>query len=277
MPTAPPASWSSSLHQSYRLLDQPTKSLPVFLQSDGQTQDQVLAALPYDAARARTPGTLPDPKRFRDPRLVFSTVGLVYMDGDVLRVTDLGRAVGRWLPVLRASNAAVLGRHAAYALAVCQLRNPLSQSGRGYSPSTQVFPFRFIWQAALALDGRISSEELNRVVFWTTSEVELQQGIERIREFRKAQPGQQTLDDGLGPRAFTTEPINDRVIPWVSLASFGWVLMRDKQDGFYSIRPELRRVLREAAQIKRPHREFADPAEYVRHISDAACLPKDVR
>jgi hypothetical protein len=91
-----------------------------------------------------------------------------------------------------------------------------------------------------------------------------------------------TPEDGLGPAAITkggpSDRVNDRIIPWMSMASFGWVLMRDKdRDGYYTIRPELTRVLGETVQIKRPHRDFQDQAAYVRYVSTSACLPKDVR
>jgi hypothetical protein len=272
--------WSGALHQSFRLLSPPSRSLPVFLASDGKSPAQVLAELPYEVARAGPSGSatgVPDAKRYRDPRLVYATAGLLYERDETVHVTELGRAVSRWLDVLTVKNAPVLGRHAAYALATCQLRNPLSRSGRTYPDDVMVFPFVFIWKAALALDDRISSEELNRVIFKIANEDELNEGIRQIAEWRKLPD--ESRDPGLlGPAVITEQRANDRIVPWVSLASFGYLLMEDKQGSdYYRIRPELRRVVAEAAQLRRRHREFDDAGQYVEHISAAASLPKDVR
>lgn len=139
-----------------------------------------------------------------------------------------------------------------------------------------VFPFTFIWRAMLALDDRISSAELNRVLFRVTDPRDLDSAIARIRQSREDGLGEQAL----GPETITGESKNDRVIPWMALASFGWLLIADKREAggeWYTIRPTARELLREAAQIKRKHREFTSVEEYVNHISDAACLPSDVR
>lgn len=50
--------WSTALRQTFRLLPAASDALRVFLQSDGRHKDEVLAALPYEAARAGGGGTL---------------------------------------------------------------------------------------------------------------------------------------------------------------------------------------------------------------------------
>jgi hypothetical protein len=267
--------WSGSLHQTFRLLPSASPSLEVFLNSDGRTSDQVLAALPYEIARSGSSTGQPDKKRFRDPRAVYQSVGLLYeATSGVVRVTELGDATHRWLPYLDPRNVSVLGRHAAYALAACQLRNPTG-SGSVYHENVVAFPFSFIWRAMLALEERITSEELNCALFHAIDEDSLGDAIERIAAHR----------DNAGAGALLPEVIsgqrkNDRIVPWISLASFGYTLISDKRTSggsFYQIRPQAKRLLYEAAQIRHQHTEFTDTPSYVRHISAAACLPKDVR
>jgi hypothetical protein len=252
--------------------------LDVFLESDGRTQEEVLAALPYDRARTPTPGALPDPKRYRDGRQLFRTVGLLYDEEDGesrrLHITALGHAVARWRSHINANNAAVLGLHAAQAIAACQLRNP-HREGRGYGPEVKVFPFAFIWRAMLALDGTISSDELNRAIFRVHDEDQLVVAIDRIRRYRET--GDIKV---LGDVVVTEKAKNDRVLVWMAWASFGWTLIQDKrasQSGVYAIAPKARRVLNTAASIKYRHREFASEKDYVRYISDCAGLPEDMR
>ncbi|MEV4722668.1 hypothetical protein [Micromonospora humida] len=189
-------------------------------------------------------------------------------------MTELGIATLRWLNILSAKNVVVLGRHAAYALAACQLRNP-TKSGSGYDPTVKAFPFTYIWRAMLALDDRITSDELNRALFYAIDEPSLQDAIERIAAHRADR-----MAGALQPEVLDGPRKNDRIVPWISLASFGYALIQDKRESdgvHYRIRPQARRLLQEASQIKHRHREFADTAAYVRHISASAFLPKDVR
>ena len=273
--------WAGSLHQTFRLLPASARSrnLAPFLKSGGLTPEDVLDRLPYDLARAGRGGvfgTKPDPKRYRDGRQVYQTVGLLY-EGDDGRVglTDLGEATRRWLPIMTPKNSILLARHAAYALSACQLFNP-SGAGRRYDADLRVFPFQFIWRAMLALGDRISSDELNRAVFKVRDKDGLEEAIDRIRVARRKGD-----TAALGSEVITGAAKNDRIIPWMSLASFGWTLFPDKRAGeysdYYEIPPSTRNVLREAAPIQHRHRTFARVEEYVKYISRAAGLPRDLR
>lgn len=271
--------WKGSLHQTFRLLppEQRSGHLQPFLEADGMTPEDLLARLPYDRARARDPvREIPDAKRYRDPKQVYQTVGLLYeKDDGRIRVTELGIATLRWLDMLNSKNRVILARHATYALSACQLRNPTG-SGRRYDESMEVFPFAFIWRAMLALDGRISSDELNRSIFKVRNEGDLANAVDCIGRARKA--GDITA---LGDEVVTGRAKNDRIIPWMALASFGWVLYPDKRGAedsdFYELAPETLDILRQASRMKRKHREFSSTAEYVEYVSFCAALPKDLR
>lgn len=273
--------WSCSLHQPFRLLpiENVSRNLAPFLESDGLTRDEILAKLPYDVARAGTGGSTssgPDPKRYRDGRQVYQTIGLLYEDGDRrVHVTELGGTTHRWLRLINPNNCVILARHAAYALAACQLRNP-TQAGRRHAPLMQVFPFQFIWRAMLSLEGKISSDELNRGIFKVRNEDHLQETIAAIAEARRR--NDVTL---LGTEVVSEAHQNDRIIPWLCLASFGWTLFPDKRGGtdsdFYELIPRTLHIITEASRIRRKHRDFTSTQEYVEHISRCAALPKDVR
>mgnify|MGYP001145840059 CR=1 FL=1 len=221
-------------------------------------------------------------KRYRDPRQLYQSVGFLYeshRDGQqgapVIRVTELGRTVLRWLDLINEKNAPILGRHAAYALSACQLRNPVSRTARRFDQAVEVFPFAFIWRAMLCLENRISSDELNRALFRVRNESELTEAIERIAEARRT--GQIEV---MGEETITGPAKNDRIIPWMSMASFGWILISDKRsaDGdWYEIPQRMVPLIESAAQLKHRHRDFSSIAEYVEHISSAAALPRDLR
>lgn len=283
MTTGTWTTWGVSLHSSLRILP-PANYLVPYLSSDGLTPEQVLARMPFDSARSNDPSkTMPDDKRRRDTQQMCEWTGLAYgrTDGS-LRVTELGATVLRWCsvpaghvsPLINEHNALILGRHAAYALAACQLRNP-TDAGQKYDPSMIVFPFAFIWRVMLASDGRLSSDELNRAVLRIRNAGDVAECVRLIAEAREAQD-----PTVMGSETETGAKKNDRLIPWMASASFGWLLVQDKRETgtpFYTIRPGAEGILRSAASIAYRHRDFADEAEYVEFISNMAALPRDLR
>lgn len=270
--------WGGSLHQTFRLLPSEKRSgnLRPFLEADGITPDELLVRLPYEKNRAgNRKSSTPDPKRYRDPKQVYQTVGLVYEHQGKVHVTELGKATLRWLTLMTAKNRVILARHAAYALAACQLRNPMG-AGEKYRGTVNVFPFSFIWRAMLALDYRISSDELNRAIFKVTNVDELFEAIEKIRSARRTG----TVSE-LGSETIKGAKKNDRIIPWLSLASFGWTLFGEKRRtesvSYYELDPVTLPIIRDAAQVRHRHRQFASAEEYVKHLSNCAALPQDLR
>jgi hypothetical protein len=195
-------------------------------------------------------------------------LGFVYEESGVINVTHFGQTMLRWLSILSEKNAPTLGLYAARSLAAYQLRNPTAW-GQKYDECVEVFPFSFIWRAMLALDDRISSEELNREIFRVTDEHSLHAAVHNIRAARKA--GDPSL---LGLPAITGSRVNDRIIPWVSMASFGYTLIADKGGtDYYTLRPEARSTLVRAAAVRHEHRTFRSTGEYVRHLSRLAGMP----
>lgn len=268
--------WSVGLHQSVRILGDASPWLAPVLRADGRDEAAVLASLPYDVARSRGTGTgAPDRRRYRDAREVVQSMGLAYEDSSrSVRVTELGRATLRWLPDIRPSNAVALGRYAAYALAACRLRNPMRKRV-DYDESVTARPFAYLWRAMLALDGIISSEEINGSLLYALDELGLAEAIERIRRHR------QDPDTGaLFPDVETGQSKNDRIIPIVAAGSFGFTFIQDKRETggkFYRLRPETYRIIESAANAEFPIQDHATVPAYVEHISNMASLPKDLR
>jgi len=274
----PLVTWSASLHLTFRLLPEPSPHLRPFLEADGLSPQEVLGKLPYAMNRAagNTLTGTPDPRRYRDGKQVYQNVGLLYESPEgTVKTTDLGRAVLRWLDLINSKNKVILGRHAAYALAACQLRNPTG-AGERYDPGVNVFPFAFIWRAMLALEGQISSDEMNRGMFRVRTEEELDACIKRIGDARAQ--GDPSL---IGNEVVTGPARNDRIIPWMSLASFGWILFADKRDAsdgsHYTLTEEMTSVVRDASKIRHRHQDFVSVQQYVERLANCAALPKDLR
>lgn len=274
--------WEGSLHLSFRFVPSgspsrsQTPSLRVFLDSDGKSPDDVLQELPFDKARSSGSSSTPDSRRYRDAKHIYQSLGLLYEASDKnIVVTDFGQTVRRWLDRTTVNNAPVLGKFIASALSGCQLRNP-TRAGSKYDGSVEVFPYAYLWRAMLALEGQISSDELNRGLFKVTNESGLMRCIERISESRSQDSLQMLGDETInGPKK------NDRIIPWVALGSFGWMMIADKSEDdkhkWYRIRPRFLEVLRDAAAIQHRHGEFTSIPAYVEHLSRLAAVPPDLR
>ena len=269
------AEWKTSLRQTFRLLPGPSSNLQVLLEADGLAEAAVLQQMQYHAERAGTRGTgtgVPDAKRYRDNRQVFRSVGLLYERKGVLHVTPLGVATHWWLDKLTEKNIPVLARFAVYSLAAWQLRSPLPEA-RDYPADMKVFPYAFIWRVMLGAGGKINSMELKCEVMRLANETEIAPAIARILEYRRT-------GNAAVMQAAVAIDTDDRLIPWMSLASFGWALIADKkdsQDNYYCIRPDARRILERAADMRHPHREFPDEVSYLEQIERAAAIPQDLR
>lgn len=127
----------------------------------------------------------------------------------------------------------------------------------------------------LALDGTITSDELNRAIFRTGNEDDLNDAIIRIREARERND-----PSLLGNEVVTETAKNDRVLVWMAWASFGWTLIGDKRQsaaGLYEIRPLAKRILREASMLRHRHKDYDSEEKYFKYISDSAGLPEDLR
>lgn len=280
--------WSTSFHEAFSVVPRGLdgdRNVNLFLSSHGETEANVLGRW----HRARGDRARPiDPKAFRNMSQLLRNVGLAYdveLTHDPARgaertvqVTRLGAALLRWrLGGLNERNCRVIARHASRALAAAQLRNP-TREGRRYAPAMRVFPFSFIWRAMLALDGRISSDELNRAIYATQNEHDLTEAIRRIKLARQSG----NLDD-MGPEQETAPNKNDRILIWMAWASFGWTLISPKEsdpaypDHYIAAQPWAVRVLEEAAAIRHRHRDFASVQQYVEFLSECAGVPPDLR
>jgi|ERR1051326_3164027 hypothetical protein len=265
--------WSGSLHQTYRLIP-PSDHLSVILETaEGDSPAAVAERMPFDASRSQSGNVTADARRYRDAKQLYETTGFLYVEQDVIRFTPFGRTVRRFLPKLNEANSIVLARHAALALNVCQLRSP-TDAGLKYDEEMEVFPNRFIWKAMLRLEDMISSDELNRALFRVRNEAELEGAIERIRTSRASNDVSM-----LGDEIITGKNKNDRIIPFISIASFGWILIKQKGEssvpGYYQIRERCRELLRAAVNTPVRHRVFGSVAEYLQHVSMSACLPEE--
>lgn len=266
--------WGKGRRFSFRILprDRASFYLKPGLQSDGLKKEEVLRRLPYHRERAESPGKIASARRYRELKLISEAIGLGYQEEDRFHVTAFGKAVLRWLDFADERCIPIIGRNAAQALSAVQLRNP-TRAGKKYDSAVKVFPFTFIWKAMLQLDHRISSDELNRAVLKTSCEDELNVAVERIITARESRN-----PEDMGPELITGGGKNDRIIPWMALASFGWSLIMEKRagefEGYYEIRPNCVALLRDAVAIRREHREFDNIRDYVEFVSwNAAVLP----
>lgn len=272
-----PCAWNVARRQTFRLFPEPAEHLIAILKCDGLTQEEALRELPYDAARAgaQTTGS-PDPRRLRDLKELYAMVGLLYEDDSQrLRLTELGHTLRRFLPKLTQASAPVLAERVAQSLAAARLRNPIG-AGRQYDATVNVNPFQTIWRIMLACERRIDSEELNRAVFAVSKESDIPLMVERIAEYRESR-NPAVLGNAVIPPGRAQ---NDRIIPWMSPASFGWLLFSDKRadpGGYYTVPDVMAPVLEYASRLVFPPMVTDSIEAYVTYLSRCAGVPRDLR
>ena len=273
--------WECSIRQSFCLLPKKRSEWGwLMLGSDGAEVSDIMAKWPYNEERSRGSEKKdgPDEKRYRDARLVLILTGLLYEqqidEKRIVRLTNFGRAVRRWgeRDLVDENSLPIVAPYIVRGLAACQLRNP-TENGAKFGKDYNVFPFLFMLRAMLELDGRISSDELNRAIFWTKNERDLEQSIEKIQRYRHGDK------DALGAPVATGEATNDRIIPWVAMASLGWLLVKDKRESgsdYYELKAGAFDAVRSAVSESQAHIDFGDSIEnYVRYISESSGLPGD--
>jgi hypothetical protein len=280
--------WKVSARESFSVVPRGSKTcgdVDRFLDADGLTVAEVAAGWPADPGRSSAPTA--DPRRVRAMAQMLAPLGLACIEappsgqrGDQynrVRVTELGRALRRWRANgLVQENCRIIARHGARALGAAQLHNPTGE-GNDYPMGTTAFPFAYVWRAMLALDGRITSEELNRAIFHATDDQGILAAVESIRLARQGNPA------ALGHEVAAGEDRNDRIGIWMARASFGWTLVSKKgadpqhPDHYCITEPWAARTLREVASARHRYCHFPSVRAYVEHLSDCAGLPLDLR
>lgn len=266
--------WSCSLRHSFQLYPKPDRVTEVFLDSDGRTESDIAKALPFSSARSQSDVSKndgrPDGRRLREPLAIYEQIGLLERTNKQVTLTSLGKALSDWRDRLDNQDAWVVASHVASALAACQLRNP-TQLGIKYDVSLKVFPMAFIWRAMLELDNKISSDELNREVFRLTAASEIPDMIARIRAHRNNPTSQ------LRGETVTGKSKNDRIIPWMAMASCGWLLIAPKKEtrtGYYKVRHLALEILRLAVRREHVHMDFHDIPSYLERIQSSGLFAR---
>lgn len=262
MPVAQSNVWGHTLRDTWRLEPDDVK-LQKFLAADGLQLNAI--QVPAETHRqGANPGPV-DARRLRALAELYELSGLLYREegegGGIVRLTPLGRAVRDFLPNMNSANRRLLAPNAFLALNRAQLASPILKVS--YTQEVKVFPARFIWRAMLELDG-LSSDEIASEIMRTTDEQSLSEAIDRIRT---ARAGGATLR----PRV-TDE--NDRVIPIINQASFGWLLIAKKggQETVYRFAKGMDRLAAAALSREPTAADWDSKEKYVRHIANGAML-----
>lgn len=175
------------------------------------------------------------PQRYRSFRKLYEKLGLLYKDGNNIRLSRLGILLTQLESNLCAYKDSVLEEITAVAVDILsryQLRNPVDEPN--LDPSCNVLPCLCIWQAMMELDSKINYEEMNRVVLRVMRMEDLDEAIEKIRKARSAYGNYQdtdeaVLNDVLGIQVHTNQP-SARIAPWFSFAGWGGLIIDQNPD-----------------------------------------------
>lgn len=188
----------------------------------------------YDNQR-KTGGQTGTDTRMRTNRKMYERMGIVYKDGDKIKLSCLGlqiknlehnlqEAKDQLLSDVRVTAVDILSRY--------QLKNPVD--GPELPSSCDVLPCVCIWKAMRELDNKISYEEMNRVILHVMKMSQLDEAIRIIRAARMNYDNYSGLDETklnevLGRPVHTDQP-TARIAPWFSFAGWGGLIIEQNSD-----------------------------------------------
>ena len=148
-----PAGEAIDLDFQVGIVDSSNEHLSALLQMDG------LNAYDEEEVLKKTGQRIKRPRRWCK---FFERMGLMYRDGRLTRLTDLGKRLARIADTSRADFRKRLAEMAIRVLSQYQLKNPADEEEGRYPEECDVFPYWCIWKAADESDGKLHWDELNR-------------------------------------------------------------------------------------------------------------------
>jgi hypothetical protein len=211
----------------------------------------------------------------------FERMGIMYRDGQVSRLTDLGTFLAHSANKERTAFRLNVAKVVLSVLCKYQLSNPADDPNGRYPPGTDIFPYWCILKTADELDGRIHWDEVNRELMHILRMAELPDAIARIRTARTtpgydpAKGGSETFslhgrchDESSAPAGKTVDgQVRDHSLtPWLKRCGFGELLLAPPGKGgggYWSIPEDLRAVVKEALLHLPVYRVFTDSKDWM--------------
>lgn len=156
-------------------------------------------------------GPFGTPQRYRSYRKMYERIGIVCKGNDKLVTTWLGDRISsleRELTVVQDEHVGKLRDDIISVLSRYQFRNPADKDSLKYPADFDIQPCVCFWKIMLALDNKISYEEVNRVVLRVMHMADIDAAIAKIkaaRETLKVSPNA-PLDAILGLQVVTDQP-----------------------------------------------------------------------
>lgn len=217
------------------------------------------------------------PQRYRSFRKLYEKLGLLYKDGDNIRLSRLGILLSQLEGNLNTYKNSVLEDITAVAVDILsryQLRNPVDEPN--LDSGCNVLPCLCIWQAMMELDSKINYEEMNRVILHVMRMEDLDEAIEKIRKARSAYGNYQDIDEAalnevLGIRVHTNQP-SARIAPWFSFAGWGGLIIDQNPDneGYRHITESAVPFIEKILDNPPSYFETADADEWVEYYIGSA-------
>ena len=273
-----PAGASIDLDFVLDVTDGSNQELSALLQMDG------LNGYDEDEVQRKTGREVKRPRRWGK---FFERMGIMYRDGQLTRLTDLGRRLANIGPTSKIEFRKKLAEMALDVLSQYQLRNPADETTGGrYPDDCDVFPYWCIWKAADALDGKLHWDELNRELMRVLRMRDLDTHIDRIKTARQdadynAVAGGSAAHP-LEPRCYTEDSpppgktadgqVRDHYMtPWMKRASFGGLLLnapKREGEGYWSIPDDIRPLLQAALKTVPIYRQYGTREQWFEHFGN---------
>ncbi len=279
-----PAGDAVDLDFTLEISDASNKKLQALLQLDGfnaYDDEEVFRRTGQKIERSRRWGKF------------FERMGLMYREGQITKLTDLGRKLADISSTEKREFRRTVARDALRVLRLYQLKNPADDPQGRYPEDCDVFPYWCIWKAADALGGRLHWDELNRELMRVMRMEDLDLRIERIRVARndsdydaakggsKAHPLESRCYEELDPPGNKTADgqVRDHYMtPWLKRAGFGGLLLESPGqtgEGYWTIPGDLSSQIKDILREPPTYRYFESKEEWFEHYGRINSEPGD--
>ena len=226
-------------------------------------------------------------QRLRTYRKMYEQLGLLYPKNNKIALSRLGFQFKNLKSTIIEKRDELfdnLARSAIDILSRYQLKNPVDDPHNALPDDFDVFPFVAIWMAMIGLDGKLHSQEMNRVLLRVKKMAYIPEAIQKIAAARSdlgnySSASVTDLEHHLGAEVVTNQP-TARMAAWFSNAGWGGLTIERNvdSDGFRALTPQGRKYLPTVLASPPPFYTASDADDWFAHyIGSQAATPASVR
>jgi hypothetical protein len=226
------------------------------------------------ATQSKDSGLEISESRLRTYRKMYEQLGLLYPKNGKIALSRLGAQFKNLKISIVEKRDELLDSMARTAIDILsryQFKNPVDDPHSALPADFDVFPYVAIWITMMGLEGKLHTQELNRVLLRVERMSDLLAATQKIKAARTALPdyglaSEHALVQNLGEEVITDQP-SARMASWFSNAGWGGLIIARNTDaeGFRNLTPQGITYLPPVLASPPPFYNAIDPNDWFAH------------